>query len=92
VGRSAARVGPRALDVLDRQQDRASTWRRLLAAYDIERQLERGYTITLRSDGQVVRSIAELDTGSGLITRFADGRALSTVEGIEHRSMSEDQT
>ena len=92
VGRSAARVGPRALDVLDRQQDRASTWRRLLAAYDIERQLERGYTITLGSDGQVVRSISELDPGSGLVTRFADGRAHSTVESIEHRSTSEDQT
>jgi exonuclease VII large subunit len=93
VGRRAAGVGPRALDVLDRQEDRASTWRRLLAAYDIERQLERGYTITLRPDGQLVRSIGELGQGSGLITRFADGRAHSTVESIEqHRSTSEDQT
>jgi exodeoxyribonuclease VII large subunit len=92
VGRRAALVGPRALDVLDRHQDRASTWRRLLAAYDIERQLERGYTITLRPDGHVVRSIAELAPGSGLITRFTDGRADSTVESIEHRATNEDQT
>ena len=57
-------VGPRALGVLDRQQDRVGTWRRLLAAYDIERQLERGYTITLGPDGAVVRSVAELEAGS----------------------------
>jgi exodeoxyribonuclease VII large subunit len=92
VQRRAARVGPRALDVLDRQQHRASTWRRLLAAYDIERQLERGYTITLGPDGHVVRSIAELDSGSRLITRFADGRAYSTVESIEQQSTNEGET
>jgi exonuclease VII large subunit len=63
-----------------------------LAAYDIERQLERGYTITLGPDGHVVRSIAELDSGSGLITRFTDGRAYSTVESIEQRSTNEGET
>ena len=89
--RRAARVGPRALAVLDRQQDRTAAWRRLMAAYDIERQLERGYTITLRSDGAVVRSVAELDAGSELITRFADGRAHSTVEATERRSTNEGQ-
>jgi exodeoxyribonuclease VII large subunit len=85
----ATRVGPRALGLLDRQQARADTWRRLLAAYDIERQLERGYTITLRPDGTVVRSVGELEAGSPLITRFADGRASSTVEATESRSTTE---
>ena len=82
---------PRAVGVLDRHQDRAETWRRLLAAYDIERQLERGYTITLRPDGRLVRSVAELDAGSTLITRFADGRASSIVDGTESRSTTEGQ-
>lgn len=91
VERRTARVGPRALGVLDRQRDRTDTWRRLLAAYDIDRQLERGYTITLRPDGQVVRSASELDPGSTLITRFADGRASSTVDGTEIRSTTEGQ-
>ena len=39
----------------------------------------------------VVRSVAELDAGSTLVTRFADGRARSTVEATEHRSTSEGQ-
>ncbi|HVA04003.1 MAG TPA: exodeoxyribonuclease VII large subunit [Acidimicrobiales bacterium] len=91
VERRAARLGPRALRVLDRQQDRADSWRRLLAAYDIERQLERGYTITLGPDGSVVRSVSELTAGSRLVTRFADGRASSTVDGTESRSTTEGQ-
>jgi exodeoxyribonuclease VII large subunit len=91
VQRRTARVGPRAASVLDRHQDRADTWRRLLAAYDIERQLERGYTITLRPDGNLVRSVADLDSGSPLITRFADGRASSIVDGTEPRSTTEGQ-
>jgi exodeoxyribonuclease VII large subunit len=87
----ALRVGPRALDFLDRQQDRTDSWRRLLAAYDIERQLERGYTITLGPDGGVVRSVSELEAGSTLTTRFADGRASSTVDATESRSTTEGQ-
>ena len=54
--RAAARRPSARSAVLDRQQDEPDTWRRLLAAYDIERQLERGYTITLGPDGAVVRS------------------------------------
>ena len=69
-----------------------TNWRRLLAAYDIERQLERGYTITLGADGRVVRSVAELQPGSRLTTRFADGRALSTVDTTDERSTTEGQT
>ncbi len=89
VARRVALVGPRALGVLDRQQDRADSWRRLLGAYDIERQLERGYTITLSPDGSVVRSVSELAAGSRLVTRFADGKASSTVDGTESRSTTE---
>ncbi|HEY5025559.1 MAG TPA: exodeoxyribonuclease VII large subunit [Acidimicrobiales bacterium] len=89
VERRTTRIGPRALSVLDRHQDKADAWRRLLAAYDIDRQLERGYTITLRPDGGVVRSIGELELGSTLITRFADGRARSTVDQTESRSENE---
>jgi exodeoxyribonuclease VII large subunit len=87
--RRVARVGPRARVALDRQQDRADSWRRLLGAYDIERQLERGYTITLGPDGAVLRSVSELAEGSRLITRFADGRASSTVDGTVSRSTKE---
>jgi exodeoxyribonuclease VII large subunit len=89
VDRRVARLGPGVLGVLDHHQTKTATWRRLLAAYDIDRQLERGYTITLRPDGKVVRSVAELDSGSTLITRFSDGRARSIVEGTEQRLTNE---
>jgi exodeoxyribonuclease VII large subunit len=92
VDRRAASLGPRALSVLDRQQDSVESWRRLLSAYDIDRQLERGYTITLGPDGHVVRSVSELEAGSSLITRFADGRARSTVDATESRPTTEGQT
>jgi len=92
VERRAGLIGPRALGAVDRQQDRAATWRRLLAAYDIERQLERGYTITLGPDGAVLRSVADLRAGSKIFTRFADGGASSTVDATDHRSTTEGQT
>jgi exodeoxyribonuclease VII large subunit len=83
LGRRASRIGLCARQALDRHRDRTTTWRRLLAAYDVERQLARGYTVTLRPDGRVVRSAGELAPGTEIITRFADGRARSTVEDTE---------
>ena len=58
LGAHAARLGPLSLGHLGRQDERVQSWRRLLAAYDVERQLERGYSLTLTSDGQLVRSVA----------------------------------
>jgi exodeoxyribonuclease VII large subunit len=83
VGRRAGRVGQCARHALDRHRDQNTTWRRLLAAYDVERQLARGYTVTLRPDGRVVRSAAELTPGTEIVTRLADGRARSTVESTQ---------
>ena len=55
----AARLGPLTLGHLERQDERLHSWRRLLAAYDVERQLERGYSLTLTTDGSLVRSAGE---------------------------------
>ncbi|HVX23586.1 MAG TPA: exodeoxyribonuclease VII large subunit [Acidimicrobiales bacterium] len=82
VGR-AARLGPLALGHLERGGDRLGSWRRLLAAYDVDRQLERGYTLTVGPDGRVVRSAAAVSAGQQLVTRFADGTARSTVTGVD---------
>jgi exodeoxyribonuclease VII large subunit len=83
VDERAARLGPCAHRALDHHGERLESWRRLLAAYDVGRQLERGYTLTLGEDGRIVRSAATLATGSVLVTRFADGRAVSDVRQIE---------
>ena len=61
----AARLGPLSLGHLGRQDERVQSWRRLLAAYDVDRQLERGYSLTLTADGQLVRSAAGTDRGAG---------------------------
>jgi exodeoxyribonuclease VII large subunit len=76
------RVEPLVYGQLTRQAERLGSFRRLLGAYDVERQLERGYTLTLDREGRLVRSVAGLAAGTALVTRFADGEALSTVETV----------
>jgi exodeoxyribonuclease VII large subunit len=82
IDQRAARLGPCAHRALAHHDERLESWRRLLSAYDVERQLERGYTLTLGEDGRIVRSAATLETGSVLVTRFADGTAVSGVREV----------
>ena len=44
------------------------SWRRLLAAYDVDRQLERGYTLTLTLDGRLVRGTGGLAGQPEIVT------------------------
>jgi len=83
VDERAARIGPGARRGVDHQVERLASWRRLLAAYDVDRQLERGYTLTLGHDGRIVRSVGDLSAGSVLVTRFADGTAVSAVRQVD---------
>ncbi len=71
-----AALPTRALAVEDRQ---LSSWRRLLAAYDYQRQLDRGYSVTRDAGGRAVRSVADLAPGDRLVTQVADGRIGSVV-------------
>jgi len=82
VAERASRLVPLSLGHLGRATERAEGWRRLLAAYDVDRQLERGYTLTFDHRGRVVRSVAEVAEGSALTTRFSDGTARSLVESV----------
>jgi exodeoxyribonuclease VII large subunit len=59
---------------------RLDQWRRLLGAYDYQRQLERGYSVTRDATGRVVRSVDGIELGALLRTRVADGEVVSTVE------------
>lgn len=85
LSRSSSRIGPITLERLQGQTERVMAWRRLLAAYDVERQLERGYSITLDDEGRLVRSVSALAPGAVLATRFADGTARSEVTRVELR-------
>jgi len=44
--------------------------------------LSRGYSLTQRPDGRLVRSACELAPGDEIVTRFAQGRAASRIERI----------
>jgi len=79
----AGRLGPLAQAHLAQADTRMVSWGRLLNAYDVQRQLERGYSLTCDDSGAVIRSVSGLSGGTVLTTRFADGRARSVVEGIE---------
>lgn len=76
----SGRLAPLATSVLDRHGERVEGWRRLLGAYDVERQLRRGYSLTMDAGGRVVRSAAALAPGDRLVTRLADGTVTSVVE------------
>jgi exodeoxyribonuclease VII large subunit len=76
----ASRLGPLTLGHLGRLDERLTSWRRLLAAYDVDRQLERGYSLTLTTEGRLVRSAGELAELQEIVTRFADGTVRSRVE------------
>jgi len=74
-----ARLGPLTFSHLERAEDSSRSWRRLLSAYDVERQLERGYTLTLDANGRLLRHSRDLSVGEELVTRFADGTVRSAV-------------
>jgi exodeoxyribonuclease VII large subunit len=61
---------------------RVLQWRRLLGAYDYQRQLDRGYSVTRDQSGQVVRSVSDVIPGTGLVTRVSDGEVASTVTDV----------
>ena len=78
----AERLGPLSLGHLDRAGERLAGYGRLLAAYDVDRQLERGYTLTMDEDGHILRSAEQVAAGTVLVTRFADGTARSRAEEL----------
>jgi exodeoxyribonuclease VII large subunit len=87
----AARLGPLSVGHLGRQDERVHSWRRLLAAYDVDRQLERGYSLTLTTDGRLVRGAAELAEQQEIVTRLADGTIRSRVQAVQPGSDTDRQ-
>ncbi|HVB92564.1 MAG TPA: exodeoxyribonuclease VII large subunit [Acidimicrobiales bacterium] len=79
----AARLVPLALGHLARLGERMRSWQRLLTAYDVDRQLERGYSLTLGPDGKLIRSVGDVEVDQAIMTRLADGTVRSRVEATE---------
>jgi exodeoxyribonuclease VII large subunit len=76
--RLAVRAAARVADA----HARLAARRALLAAYDPQRLLARGWSITTDADGTVLRSVDGLAAGATLTTRLADGVARSTVVDV----------
>jgi len=79
IGR-ATRSAERTLVRADRTLDGLAA---RVAAHDPQKALARGWTITTTTDGQPVRSVADLPLGAELRTRFADGTVSSTVTAAD---------
>ena len=73
------RVLSRAESIIERAGSRLDVTAARIAAIDPAVQLARGWSITTRADGTLVRSVADLDVGDTVTTTFADGTATSTV-------------
>ncbi len=77
---------PRQITGLDRQLDLTEA---RLRALDPTRLLARGWSITRRADGALVRSVHELAPDDTLITRVGDGVVHSIVTESGHNSEAE---
>ncbi len=78
----ALRMRALPLRCLEVEELRTSHRKSLLGAYDYQRQLERGYSVTRDASGAVVRSVEPRSNPvSQLETEVADGRIASVVSG-----------
>lgn len=65
---------------------RADSIEQRLVAVDPLRVLERGFSVTQRQDGSVVRSAGDVTGGDRVVTRVVDGAFASVVEGQSSRA------
>jgi len=79
----ALQIVPHVIRHVEQEANGIVAWQRLLEAYDVERQLARGYTLTFDERGRTVRSIAQVEPGSILTTRVVDGTARSVVTSVK---------
>jgi exodeoxyribonuclease VII large subunit len=77
---------------LDRADARTETVAATTAGLDPQRVLARGWTLTTDESGRIVRRPAALETGDRLITVFATGRAMSTVDTVDAAETADEPT
>lgn len=78
---AAAAVGRTGVAALDRAEGRLETAAARLEALDPAKVLKRGWSITRRADGRVVRSVADAAPGETITTTVGDGALVSTIRG-----------
>ena len=83
LGAITARISTRPAELLDHQLSRLDLLDARRAAVDPAVQLARGWTITRRTDGRVVRSKDDVHAGDELHTATVDGTVHSTVTSTD---------
>ena len=78
---AAAAVGRTGVAALDRAEGRLETAAARVEALDPVRVLKRGWSITRRADGRLVRSVADAASGETITTTVGDGALVSTIRG-----------
>jgi exodeoxyribonuclease VII large subunit len=73
------RLPVRAAAIIDRAVGRLDVTTARIGALDPAVQLARGWSITRRSDGTIVRSVADVHADDTITTALADGTVTSTV-------------
>jgi exodeoxyribonuclease VII large subunit len=87
---AADRLRRRVPQVLTAEQRHLDALAGRLAVLDPVNMLKRGWSITCRTDGTVVRSVSDAAAGDSIVTRVADGEIVSRVQhdtpNEDHRS------
>jgi len=81
VATAGARLARHPGPVLDRRRRELDGLDARVRAADPALALARGWSITYRADGTLVRGAADVAAGDALISVFADGRVASTADG-----------
>ena len=81
LGAAAAAVSRVGVAALHRAESRLETAAARLEALDPAKVLKRGWSITRRADGRVVRSVADAAPGETITTTVGDGALVSTIRG-----------
>lgn len=89
---AAGHLGRRAVPAADRRRSALDAMEARVRAADPALALARGWSITYRSDGDVLRDLASVDAGDELVTVLAGGRVRSRVTATEGPSPSADAT
>ncbi len=79
ISAAAIRLDERSAAQVRRAADRLDVAEARVASLDPAVQLGRGWSITRRADGKIVRSIADVVTGTDLTTQLVDGMLHSSV-------------
>lgn len=75
-----ARLAPAGNRLPERLRERLAWWTARLEGLSPLNVLARGYSVTRRADGKVLRAAADAPPGTRLLTKLADGEVRSVVE------------